>query len=341
MISKENLKGGVYYFYYIGTNGKRKKKSLRTTDFDEALIKVNQLQDNQPQDNFSHYQNRQYISLVEFRDWVLNYVKNNHKHGTLQLYEATFRLLFKYFGEKKNILELRTSDIENFKTERLKKVKPPTVNCYLRKINASFNLAIRFDLLVNNPAKKVRQLREVQTQRKIFTEGELSKLLPAITDAAFKNLVSFGIFSGCRVGELVNLQWGDINLTEQVIEIRNKEKFTTKTGKNRKIPISLKLLEVIKQMKICDNEDYVFLQKHGMPFSKDRATRFMKRYLKIANLPEYLTFHCLRHTFITTLLRKGVSIYIVKELAGHADIKTTEIYAHLVTDDLKDAVNCL
>ena len=279
--------------------------------------------------------------MVEFRDWVLNYVRNNHRPGTLQLYETTFRLLSKFFGEKKNILELRTTDIEYFKSERQKVVRSPTVNSYLRKIKASFNLAIRFDLLSFNPAKNVTQLREVQTQRKIFTDDEINKLLPTITDEPFRNLVLFGILTGCRVGELVNLQWSDINIQEHIIEIRNKEKFTTKTGKNRKIPISTKLIAVIENMHRGKDDDYIFLQKHGEPFSKDRATRFMKRYLKQSKLPEYLTFHCLRHTFITTLLKKSVSIYIVKELAGHADIKTTEIYAHLVTEDLRNAVNVL
>lgn len=337
MISKENLKGGVYYFYYIGANGKKKKRSLRTTDYETALLKAGELQNN----SSSLYPIRQSISLVEFREWVLSYVKNNHNHGTYQLYETTFKYLIRFFGANKKILEIKTIDIEMFKNDRMKYVKPTTVNCYLRKINASFNLAIRFELINYNPAKKVTQLREVESQRKVFSENEFDKLVEVITDNSFKNLVLFGKYTGCRVSELVNLQWNDISLNENHIEIRNKEKFTTKTGKNRKIPISGKLLEVIKQMEEGKPNEFVFLQKHGKKFSKDRATRFTKRYLKIAKLPEYLTFHCLRHTFITNLLRKGISIYIVKKLAGHADIKTTEIYAHLVTDDLKDAVNCL
>jgi len=337
MISKENLKGGVYYFYYTGANGKRKKKSLRTTDYETALLKADEIQNNSTSLNAV----RQIISLVEFREWVLNYAKNNHNYGTYQLYETTFKYLICFFGENKKISEIKTIDIEMFKTERMKFVKPTTVNCYLRKINASFNLANRFDLINFNPAKKVTKLREVESQRKVFNENEFNKLVEAITDKSFKNLVLFGKYTGCRVSELVNLQWNDINLNENHIEIRNKEKFTTKTGKNRKIPISVKLIEVISQMEEGKPDEFIFLQKHGKKFSKDRATRFTKRYLRKAKLPEYLTFHCLRHTFITNLLRKGVSIYIVKKLAGHADIKTTEIYAHLVTDDLRGAVNIL
>ena len=57
--------------------------------------------------------------------------------------------------------------------------------------------------------------------------------------------------------------------------------------------------------------------------------------------PEKYHFHCLRHTFITLLARKGVNIYDLKQLAGHSDIKTTELYMHNVTDDLRNAVNML
>ena len=56
-------------------------------------------------------------------------------------------------------------------------------------------------------------------------------------------------------------------------------------------------------------------------------------------LPNHLHFNNLRHTFITELLRKGISIYKVKVLARHSFIKTTEGYAHLIVEDLRNAVN--
>ena len=61
--------------------------------------------------------------------------------------------------------------------------------------------------------------------------------------------------------------------------------------------------------------------------------------LRLDGLRESLHFHCIRHTFLTQLARKVISIYHIKQIAGHSDIKTTEIYLHTVTDDLRNAVN--
>lgn len=65
----------------------------------------------------------------------------------------------------------------------------------------------------------------------------------------------------------------------------------------------------------------------------------MKKYVRGAKLNDRLNFHALRHTFATWLVQKGVSIYIVSKLLGHADVKTTQIYAHLQTNDLREVVD--
>lgn len=66
-----------------------------------------------------------------------------------------------------------------------------------------------------------------------------------------------------------------------------------------------------------------------------------KKYVLKANINPKLHFHSLRHTFASWLVQKGISIYGVCKLLGHADIKTTEIYAHLRNDDLRNAVERL
>jgi site-specific recombinase XerD len=66
-----------------------------------------------------------------------------------------------------------------------------------------------------------------------------------------------------------------------------------------------------------------------------------KKYLRILGIHEKYHFHCLRHTFITNLIKKGVNINFVKEIAGHTDIETTMNYIHIVTEDLRKAVNLI
>ena len=83
---------------------------------------------------------------------------------------------------------------------------------------------------------------------------------------------------------------------------------------------------------------FTYLNK---PFTQDFVIHRFKKHVRGAKLNDRLNFHALRHTFASWLVQKGVSIYIVSKLLGHADVTTTQIYAHLQTDDLRDVVNSL
>jgi integrase/recombinase XerD len=66
-----------------------------------------------------------------------------------------------------------------------------------------------------------------------------------------------------------------------------------------------------------------------------------RKILSKSNLSDKIYFHTLRHSFASQLVQKGVSLYVVKELLGHEDLSTTQIYAHLQQQNLRDAVNLL
>jgi site-specific recombinase XerD len=90
-----------------------------------------------------------------------------------------------------------------------------------------------------------------------------------------------------------------------------------------------------------NNNQYVFA-KNGVKFNSDNITkRFKKAVRRTPSIDSKFHFHDLRHSFASNLVRKGVSIFIVKELLGHADISTTQIYSHLRTEDLMKSVNLL
>ena len=339
MISKEKLKGVVYYFYYVGADGKRKKKSLSTTDYNEAQMRASQLINIKNRNSETKTVEQNKLTLAQLRDIILQHVKINYSHGSYQLYNATFKCLIAEFGDTKFIESITPNDIETFKANKLKSVKPPTVNCHLRKIKASLNYAIKHDLIKNNPAKNTIFLREPETERKVYSKEELCKLVEMSKGSIIESLVIFGIYTGCRLSELCNLEWTDIDLKENTITIRNKSDFTTKTGKIRQIPINYKLVAYINT--IDNKEGYIFTHQDKRKFTKDFGSRNFRRLVHLAGLPSYLNFHCLRHTFITNLIKNQVSIYLVKSLAGHSQINTTLAYTHLVTDDLRDAVNVL
>jgi integrase len=340
MFLTKGYKDTFYLVYTDEATGKRTRVSTGTTSKKEAK---------KFRDNFSNKAPEvsnvitltPSITISELRVPVFEYLRaNNYAKQTQALYSHVFDSLIHVLGDMR-IDEIKGKDIEKYKNKRSLSVSMVSINIELRKIKALFSIAIALDLLKVNPAKGVNYTICSQTEKKTISEIEFEKLLSVIENETFKNFVIFGYYTGCRLSEIINLDWSDVNLANRTIIIRNKPTFKTKTGRIREIPISEKLFSLLVELPNYTSLSLVFPNSKGFRFDKDNIGRMFSNSVKKTNLSEEITFHCLRHTFITSLLRKGISIYLVKELSGHSDIKTTEGYAHLVTEDLRSAVNCL
>ena len=89
------------------------------------------------------------------------------------------------------------------------------------------------------------------------------------------------------------------------------------------------------------NNDYIFYRIRGIKLNEDYVRKNFKAAVRDAGLNDNIHFHTLRHSFASRLIQKGASLFVVKELLGHEDMKTTQIYSHLRTDDLITAINLL
>ena len=94
-------------------------------------------------------------------------------------------------------------------------------------------------------------------------------------------------------------------------------------------------------LKKSKRSEYVFTKYNGMRYQHSFSSKKFKQYLRKVGLNEEIHFHSLRHSFASNLVRKGVSLYIVKELLGHSNITTTMMYAHLDNSSLVKAVGML
>ena len=336
-LSRRNY--GIYYLNYKDSNLKKiRKLSTRTKKKREAQIFMKQFADRVALEN--HIRIFKLSSLEKF---VLDFNQINLSPATCGLYKRAFREFIKII-KNKLVYDVTPEKIEYFKSKRLKKVQPVTVNIELRCLKTSFNLAMKYNYVKTNPFVYVKQIKEVQKEKMVFTQEEIQRLLDVVDIPILKYFILIGIYTGMRLGEILNLEWNDILFEQRLIKILNKDNYTIKTGKVRTVPISDKLLIVLMEMKqIClePTKSFLFQSYNGKPFDKSFITRKFKYFVKRAGLNESLHFHNLRHSFITELLRKEVSIYKVQKLAGHASVKTTEGYAHLVVDDLREAVELI
>lgn len=134
-------------------------------------------------------------------------------------------------------------------------------------------------------------------------------------------------------------------MRNRLIMICNKENFNTKSKKNRSIPVSDNLNSIlVNHMKIgsnivalYDESNYLFSSKNNARLNRDFLSCKFRRILRRLNIKG--CFHALRHYFISTLIKSGVNIHYVKEIAGHGNIKTTMGYVHIGTNDLREAMN--
>lgn len=338
---------GFYYLYIKDDlTGKRKAISCKTKYKADAMKFISNFKSNsaeQIKKTTNHV-----LYLADLQREVLKYVSDNLRLGTLLLYRNAFKDLIRIIGNKP-IKLISNSDIEKFKSFRLTEVKPTTVNIQLTTTKAVFNIAIRFNWLNSNPCNAIKKISIPQKERLCFNQIELKLILNNCVNPLLNNLIKFALLTGCRLNEICNVQWKDINFQELLLNISNKDNFNTKSGKKRVIPISDELIKVLIEMlghKPGDNilslynpDNYIFSIRHGTRLHIEYVSKLFKKILRKCNFPERYHFHCLRHTFITNLIKSGVNINYVKEIAGHSEIQTTMNYIHIVTNDLRKAVN--
>ncbi|MBK8381864.1 MAG: site-specific integrase [Ignavibacteria bacterium] len=302
-------------------------------------------------DVFKKKSNRNIVpDILYFKDVqniIFNFIKNNFAPTTLLLYKNAIRNLDEMFGYKP-IKSITLIDIEEYKTRRLKRISPVTLNIELRTIRAFFNYCVQFNLLSHNQLCKISQIRTQETKLLTFDSSEINLILGNIQHSKLKLIVTIAAYTGMRLNEILHLKYSCINLNERIIEIINSDRFATKTKKNRIIPVPDTLLESLAALFtdpenetaiLVDPDSYIFSSDGKAPFNKSYITRKFKTLLRKLNLNEDLHFHCLRHTYFSNLSRLNVPVNYIKELAGHSSIKTTEIYLHNFRQDLNNFVS--
>ena len=141
------------------------------------------------------------------------------------------------------------------------------------------------------------------------------------------------------------MRWRDVDMASKVLKIANSADFTTKSKRERIIPINSRLLALLNRRKsnsTMDNVEALVLGKTAkVAFSGNYISRKFKRAAKTAGLDKRIHFHSLRHSTATALVRKNVPIAVVQRLLGHSNITTTMIYSHVTQSDLQEALNKL
>ena len=229
-----------------------------------------------------------------------------------------------------------------------------TINHHHRLISSILNQAVFWQVITDNPARRVKPPKVERKEAKYLDEEQTATLLHLLDSEPYQNQVMIRLFllSGVRRGELCGLEWKDIDFKNNMITICRTSQYLpekgiftkgTKTDSSvRTIRLPEQAFEMLKEFRKWQRKkriavgdrwvdcDRLFTQDDGSPVHPDSITGWFHDFISRTDLPQ-ISIHSLRHTNITLLLAAGIPLRTVSYRAGHAQTSTTaNIYSHAI-----------
>ena len=268
-------------------------------------------------------------------------LKYNHVTKVSQLKPLMFEE-FKHFRKTVDPRTLSLPDDFPFEIRNNSfKAKPRTLNYEIKTLRTIFNFGIRNNQCKANPCQNVPLLKVNESKTPRFLSFEESEHFLSCCDKKFYPVFFTFLKTGLRLGELLNLQWVDIDFSRKKLKVQYKEFWSPKSGE-RQIPLNNGMITVLKNLKNKKNKkyDFVFSDSDGKKLKRKLRKDLIRIAIK-AGIEDFTKIHTLRHTFASHLVMNGVDLPTVQKLLGHKDIQTTMIYSHLTSEHLADAVEKL
>ena len=291
---------------------------------------------------------------IYFKDysekWLDKYAKANVKLSTLRTYRNTLKIHVLPVIGHYEISRISPESIQGLIARTKEGRTPKTANNVLVLLKRMFKYAIIWGYLMRNPTDNVAKIKTAHKEMGYLTAEEVRKFLASAREP-FKTLFMTAIFTGMRRGELLGLQWQDIDFDRNIICVRRalywayKEpgrtgeawEFSTPKSRNayRAIFLSPKLKEALlahKQVAPVSLHDLVFCGDQGQPLHPD--TMVHNHFLPTLTRAKVrkIRFHDLRHTFVSLLIDQGQApLKFIQNQVGHASAQTTlDRYGHLM-----------
>lgn len=332
-------KNGFYFVEYLDpATNKIRRKTTKAKRKQEAILFLKEFE---KELDLSKKNPQKMVS--EFANEYSDFVRDTFSKKYLSSVQLSFRKLIENIGNIK-LTEITVKGTQSFLTETHQRTKRGA-ELYHRTLKAAFNRAIEWDYITTNPFIKVRLPRSYKSHPIFINISELEKIVANTQNNLVKDIFLTAFYSGMRLGEIVNMKWNWIDLNRGIITVLHDEGFVNKGKKDRIIPMVNAVKDIFLRQSIDktnpNSGEFIFTGISGIKFNEDYISRKFKIAVREANLSDKIHFHTLRHSFASNLVQKGVDLYVVKELLGHEDVRTTQIYSHLQSDNLFKAVNLL
>jgi len=353
----DHPQGGYSVVIWVGKRQKWKKVGRVKKDAERYLAEV------LSQIHTGKYKEIKQTLFREFSQrWLDDYAQSSVKPLTLRSYKWLVRTYLNPTFGHLPLTKITVRDIQGFIAGLVKerKISPRSINYNLCILKMMFKCARQWGLLHDSPAEHVKRVRQEHREMDYLRPHEIRLLLDS-SEGQYKTLFMLAVMTGLRMGEILGLQWGDIDWKSSSIRVqrslywRNMEEFNALKGKKkrmwtfsspkskrsiRNVVMSPKLKEALEIHRIScpvSPHDLVFSDSRGEPLHSNLVvSRHYRPSLTRAGL-RHIRFHDLRHSYTTLLIAQGANVKFIQAQLGHASIKTTmDKYGHLLPDNNAD-----
>ncbi|MCL1826762.1 MAG: tyrosine-type recombinase/integrase [Candidatus Cloacimonetes bacterium] len=283
---------------------------------------------------------QEYITLYE------NYLlSKNAAQNTINAYLSDIRSFQTFCRE---IFASQTVDILDLNTDLIRaylislfnaKKTNRTISRNVTALSMFFRFLKLNEYVEINPMKKVKNPKYQRPLPKFFTETEITQLCEAPVIETFegirdKTMIELFYSSGLRVSELIELTLRNIDIYARKVTIIGKG------SKKRIVPltaVAIKWIEKYNLIRAKQKTEVFFLSKKFEPLTRYQVYYIVKKYIKELSLKTGYSPHTIRHSFATHMLNNGCDLYAIKEMLGHSDLATTEVYTHVTPEAVREA----
>lgn len=268
--------------------------------------------------------------------WMDEYVRPKNKLSERINKQTVLRAhLVPAFGELR-LDQINTVAVDRFVAAQLERgLAPKTINNHMVILRRCLATATEWDIPLKIP--RIRPLRVPPQPFRFLRPDEINAIIAFATEP-WRTMVAVAADTGVRFSELIALDWSDVDLAARRITIRRGcVKGVFDSPKNNRVRHLRLTAEAWAALDALPHREGLLFTNHGKVINDETARRHLAEACRRAGI-EPIGWHALRHSFASELIRRGASVFSVKELLGHQDVEVTMRYAHLNQDSLDESV---
>lgn len=311
------------------------------------------------------------VATIKFEDfarqWFKEYAEIHLKQRTIEGYHQMEKRIYKAIGHirldkltprhiQQFIVDLCSAEREDGRNRNGGKLSTKTIKLYKSMISTICDYAVKMQMIPVNPCRNVTIPRVITPEKEFYTIEEAQQMLDLFRnepDSNFKYVCFYtlAVYTGFRLGEMLGLEWKDVNFETNVISVNRtclyskaKGGLYTETPKTQQSRRSLKVpqgvIDVLLRWKELQNvqrqrvgskwieTDRIFTKWNGLTLDRSAPGYFYKQFCERTGM-RYVTTHSMRHLNASLLINAGVDVKTVQSCLGHSTATTTlQIYAH-------------